>query len=89
MDPEEVDWDYVVNAFKGTRSRHQVLIKAVYLGEKCECAIHFRTPGSVSSHLPLPIWSTFFVLCFSFCILSVRSKGKTEGLFSEPGLDSV
>lgn len=30
--PDEIDWDYVVAGFDGTRTRHQILIKAVYLG---------------------------------------------------------
>lgn len=29
---DEIDWDYVVAGFKNTRTRHQILIKAVYLG---------------------------------------------------------
>ncbi|KAJ9125160.1 hypothetical protein QFC22_000114 [Naganishia vaughanmartiniae] len=30
--PDEIDWDFVVTGFDGTRTRHQILIKAVYLG---------------------------------------------------------
>ncbi|GHJ85750.1 hypothetical protein NliqN6_2152 [Naganishia liquefaciens] len=30
--PDEIDWDYVVSGFENTRTRHQILIKAVYLG---------------------------------------------------------
>lgn len=30
--PDEIDWDYVVTGFDNTRTRHQILIKAVYLG---------------------------------------------------------
>jgi hypothetical protein len=37
--PEEIDWDYVVTGFDNTRTRHQILIKAVYLG------IRGRFPG--------------------------------------------
>ncbi|KAJ9108786.1 hypothetical protein QFC21_000106 [Naganishia friedmannii] len=32
LGPDEIDWDYVVTGFDGTRTRHQILIKAVYLG---------------------------------------------------------
>lgn len=32
LPPDEVDWDYVVERFGNGRSRHQILIKAVYLG---------------------------------------------------------
>lgn len=32
LPPDEVDWDYVVDKFGKSRSRHQILIKAVYLG---------------------------------------------------------
>lgn len=30
--PDEIDWDFVVTGFENTRTRHQILIKAVYLG---------------------------------------------------------
>lgn len=35
--PDEIDWDYVVAGFENTRTRHQILIKAVYLGIRREC----------------------------------------------------
>jgi hypothetical protein len=34
---DEIDWDYVVTGFKNTRTRHQILIKAVYLGIRRAC----------------------------------------------------
>jgi hypothetical protein len=36
LQPDEVDWDWVCEQFGNTRSRHQILIKAVYLGIKRE-----------------------------------------------------
>ncbi len=34
LGPDEVDWDWVCQQFGKSRSRHQILIKAVYLGIK-------------------------------------------------------
>lgn len=36
---DEIDWDYVVSGFKNTRTRHQILIKAVYLGIRRTCPL--------------------------------------------------
>lgn len=41
LSPDEVDWDWVCQEFGPSRSRHQILIKATYLGLKRE--LHAET----------------------------------------------